>query len=83
LSAAQQETLGLWPEPLPPLPRSLEGYERDDEVWLFEGERRTAARVIAVLRSCHTLTLRTADHRIVSVNPSMNAAVICKRSATA
>ena len=78
-----QETLGLWPEPLPTLPRVLEGYERDDEVWFFEGERRTKAKVIAVLRSIHTLTLRTEDWRIVNVNPVLTPAAICKRSAMA
>jgi hypothetical protein len=52
-------------------------------VWLFEGPRRTPARVIAVLRSIHTLTLRTDDWRIVNVNPVINPTAICKRSAPA
>ena len=78
-----QETLGLWTEALPSLPRSLEVYERDDLVWLFEEGRRTKARVIAVLRSLHELTLRTDDHRIVNVNPVLHPTAICKRSGTA
>lgn len=76
-----QETLGLWPEALPAMPRVLEGYQRDDLVWLFEDGRRTKAKVIAVLRSLHELTLRTDDHRLVSVNPVLNPTAICKRSA--
>lgn len=82
-NAAQQETLGLWAEPLPTMPRALEGYERDDLVWLFEGDRRVGARVIAVLRSIHTLTLRTDDWRIVNVNPVINPTAICRRSTPA
>lgn len=65
------------------MPRALEGYERDDLVWLFEGARRTPARVIAVLRSINTLTLRTDDWRIVNVNPVLTPAAICKRSTPA
>lgn len=76
-----QESLGLWPESLPAMPRSLEGYQRDDLVWIFEDGRRTKAKVIAVLRSLHELTLRTDDHRLVSVNPVLNPTAICRRSA--
>lgn len=83
MSEPGQETLGLWPEPLPTLPRVLEGYERDDLVWLIEGKRRTKAKVIAVLRDRHELTLRTDDWRIVNVNPVLTPAAICKRSAMA
>lgn len=70
---------GLWPEPLPALPRTLEGYARDDAVWLHEGPRRSAARIIAVLRGHHLLTLRTADHRIVQVNPITHPHHISRR----
>lgn len=80
---APQETLGLWPEPLPTLPRVLEGYERDDLVWFIEGARRTKAKVIAVLRERKELTLRTDDHRIVKINPVHNSTAICRRSAMA
>lgn len=80
--APRQDTLGLWPEPLPTMPRVVEGFESGDKVWLWEGERRCPARVIAVLRSCHTVVLSTVDHRIVSIKPAYSPTAICKRSTT-
>ena len=76
-----QETLGLWPEPLPTMPRVLEGYQYRDLVWLFEGERRTKAEVIAVLRDKKQLVLKTDDGRHVMIAPGKNSSAICKRSA--
>lgn len=72
--------LGLWPEHLPQLPRVLEGYQTGDLVWLTEGLRRTAARVLIPLRRTHQLVLRTDDHRIVTMNPVTHPHMICKRS---
>lgn len=77
-----QDSLGLWPEPLPPMPHMLEGYEREDLVWIWEGQRRIKGRVIAVLRHSHTLTIRTEDDRIISINPVLQPASVCKRSNT-
>jgi hypothetical protein len=78
--------LGLWPEPLPRLPKVLAGYRAGDAVWLWDHrhpaspERRFKARIIAVLPSLHELTLRTEDARIVSLNPILHPAMIAKRS---
>lgn len=80
MTSPTQETLSLFPEPLPAMPPSLEGYERGDLVWIWEGERRTKGRVLAALRSIHCLTIRTDDHRVLQVNPKDKSTAICKRS---
>lgn len=80
MTGARQENLGLWPEPLPALPKVLDGFGRDDLVWLFEGERRTPARVIAVLRSTHQVIVRTDDHRIETITPAIEFGRILKRN---
>lgn len=77
-----QETLGLWPEPLPALPKVLDGFMRDDEVWLIDGDRRIAARVIAVLQKSHQVVITTIDHQLITITPACEPGRILKRTPT-
>jgi hypothetical protein len=78
--AAPAETLALFPEPLPPAPRELAGFSRDDQVWLIESGRHTAGRVMVILRKSHQVIVRTEDDRTVPVNPEAERGRLLKRN---
>ena len=80
MTPAAQQNLGLFPEPPPAMPRVVDGFMRDDDVWIYEGQRRIGARVIAVLRSRHQVVVKTDDHRLHFITPAIDADKIAKRN---
>lgn len=80
MTPAAQQNLGLFPECLPAMPRVVDGFMRDDDVWIYEGQRRIGARVIAALRSRHQVVVKTDDHRLHILTPAIDVDKIAKRN---
>jgi hypothetical protein len=85
--ATQSAPLPLFPvSEIPKVRARLEGYAYDDLVLYHDlrhpaqPERRIKARVIFVDLTVHELTLRTEDHRLVTLNPTLHPHLISRRS---